>query len=462
MRLLSLDYEFVYGDAEYDEFASDHSLMDFDVVIWDPVGSMHTYIGDYRAEQYRGRPSLSEHKSARLISDVVRRRADMKQFLENGRTLVVIGRTPGVVYVDTGERQHSGTGRNRATTHIVTELDIVSALPADVSLRPQQGANIELCGGDQFAGFWADNRDILRYEAVLGDKPSTAIFTIQGTQLRVGAIDRFKGGGVLLVIPAPAIPWSRPTTDDPDDDGHDHERGQAFQSSLLEVVSAISASGSSEPMPAWADKLLIPGEDELRTKVRKQEQSVERARQRLAKANRSLTDTQQAKLLITASGRELELAVRDALAALGGKVTEPPPGRDDWLVDFNGTSVVVEVKGKSGSAAERDAAQLEKWVSRVVEDTGAVPKAILVVNAFRKLPVAKRTEAAFPDQMLGYASGRKQCLVTGLQLLLMRLMVERGTTSADEAVSALLEAEGRLPGFTDWQEFLTPVDTAEE
>jgi len=69
VRLASLDFEFTYGDAECDEFASERSLMDFDVVIWDPVGSMDTYVGEYGTEHYRGRPSLSEHRSAKLISD---------------------------------------------------------------------------------------------------------------------------------------------------------------------------------------------------------------------------------------------------------------------------------------------------------------------------------------------------------------------------------------------------------
>jgi hypothetical protein len=81
---------------------------------------------------------------------------------------------------------------------------------------------------------------------------------------------------------------------------------------------------------------------------------------------------------------------------VGGTVTEPKPGREDWKVTFTEGNAVVEVRGVKGSAAERHAAQLEKWVAGGFEETGSAPKEILIVNTWRETPLVERTEPSFP------------------------------------------------------------------
>ena len=105
-------------------------------MFWKPSETLQSYSA--YSGTYGGKDSLREHESARLVSDVKRRRAEFLEFLNMGRCLVVI--LPGdiEVYVDTGERTHSGTGRNRATTRIVTEFDLMSAIlegPANIRHR---------------------------------------------------------------------------------------------------------------------------------------------------------------------------------------------------------------------------------------------------------------------------------------------------------------------------------------
>lgn len=145
--------------------------------------------------------------------------------------------------------------------------------------------------------------------------------------------------------------------------------------------------------------------------------------------------------LFLGTGRALELQVRAVLELLGGTVTEPEPGRDDWKVSFPEGDAVVEVKGVGKSAAEKHAAQLEKWVASAYEQTGAMPKGILVVNTWRETPLSERTKEAFPAQMLPYSEGRGHCLVTGLQLYLIRADVEAHPEHAENWRKALLETK---------------------
>ena len=54
------------------------------------------------------------------------------------------------------------------------------------------------------------------------------------------------------------------------------------------------------------------------------------------------------------------------------------PDRDDLILQYNDRIAVVEIKGVlRKSAAERHAAQLEKWVSSYFSDKGIRPKGIL-------------------------------------------------------------------------------------
>jgi len=104
--------------------------------------------------------------------------------------------------------------------------------------------------------------------------------------------------------------------------------------------------------------------------------------------------------LFVGTGRPLELEVKAALEALGATVTEPAPNRDDWLAEFPGVDAVVEVEGVEKSGAEKHAAQLEKWVAGRFEKTGNAPKGILVVNAWRDVPLPKLTSAAWRSKAI--------------------------------------------------------------
>jgi len=56
------------------------------------------------------------------------------------------------------------------------------------------------------------------------------------------------------------------------------------------------------------------------------------------------------------------------------------------ILDYKGKIAVVEVKGLGKSAAENNAAQLEKWVSEYYLTKGIKPKGILIVNAYKDVP----------------------------------------------------------------------------
>lgn len=460
-RTLLLDYQFGYGPAEFGNFGSDLSCFDFDLVIWDPGFALRGYSRAYPGE-YRGCPSLDESSSVRAVADIARRRKEFKEFVDAGKTLVVLVRPPQDFYFDTGERTHSGTGRNRSTTHLVSQSDFLKALPLEISFSAAGGSNIEYAGDRLYSDLWRSFQEHYRYEAVISGKTLKTLFKIAGTEKIVGGVvSGSKSAGQIILLPAVDFQDFDDIDDDEEesDNTDDATPSYRFQSALTEIVGQIQSAGDVEPLPPWASDFYLTGEATARTQLRSKEEDIERERRELSDIQSSLEEIEQRKILVTGTGQQLENQVRTVLEALGGEVSEPSPGRDDWRVKFPEFEAVVEVKGKKSSAAEKDAAQLEKWASNFFEETGVQPKPILVVNGWRTTPVHERDQAVFPAQMLPYCKSRNHCLITGLQLLTILQEVEGSPTKAEELRARILATKGPLRGRDNWKRSFTLHDS---
>jgi hypothetical protein len=332
-------------------------------------------------------------------------------------------------------------------------------LPIVLKTRSSHGKAIEFVGGDKYSAFWRINKDILAYDAVIESDIDQPLFTIKRTKVPVGGVTAFKNGGVILLLPAPSIPEIESEgSDEEEGSEYDHKRAFDFLKSIEALAAVVSQKGDQSPPPEWVSRFALPGEAEAHKAVVMREAAVEKARNSLDGAKRDLVRIQAYKDLITAQGRQLEVAVKEFFEELGGQVQDPDPGRDDWIVQFPEGTAVAEVKGKQSSAAEADAAQLEKWVASYLETTGKSVKGILVVNGWRDVPLDKRTKDVFPHQMLKYSEARGHCLMTGLQALNIRLAVASGKIHSTTVRKLLLESSGILAGYDVWSEAFERIE----
>ncbi|WP_150253122.1 hypothetical protein [Nocardiopsis deserti] len=452
MRLLSLDFDPVYDDADRSTFSSDLSVFDYDVVIWDPEASLNSYSLHVFNGYYRGHPSLDDHDSVQIQADVKRRRAEFVEFLNSGRTLVVITRPPQSCYVDSGNRSFSGTGKSRVTTRLLEPFNLLSAFPFDeAKFSRASGSRIEFDGSGPVVDLLKKYKDKLAYCAFIKNPLGAPVARVAGTDRIVSSILRTEGDGYLILVPAINL-RDEPGNGDSDDEGWLPEAPQ-FQADLLAAISQLSGSKSMS-RPQWIARYATDEQEHLRLEIVKQQKKIEEARTRLADLQRQKELAEAKDQLFLGSGRALELEVKSVLELLGGAVTEPTPGRDDWKVSFSEGDAVVEVKGIKKSAAEKHAAQLEKWVATALEETEKAPKGILAVNTWRERPLDERTEADFPDQMIPYCEGRQHCLVTGLQLFVIRDDVEKNPERAEHWRRELLNTVGRMTGCDDWRSVL--------
>jgi hypothetical protein len=469
MRILSLDYDPVFGNnATRAAFSGDLSVFDYDMTIWDPANSFEIYVNhpnrsfiEPRERHYRGLPALSEYASVQIQADATRREAEFSELLNMGRVLVVIARPPQSCYADTGERKYSGTGRHPKITNIVKPFDLLSAIPGeDNELIRSGGQRVVIEGDAPLSTLLRKYKDFIRYTAVISKPAGNAIARVRGANRAIASVNRVTTGGYLILLPT--FNFETESSDEETDEAEDEQwlpEAESFQYDLVSAIEQVTGI-EGRSWPRWADRYLTTAQRQLRSDVIKQQKRVELARAKLAKLQRQTEESEAQNQLFLGTGRTLELEVKEVLELLGGVITEPEPGRDDWKVSFPEGDAVVEVKGVTKSAAEKQAAQLEKWVAIAFEETGKQPKGLLVVNTWRELPLEERTKKDFPDQMLPYCRGREHCLATGLQLLIIRSDVERHPGQAAFWRKEILQTSGLLKVKEDWRSVIE-VEAAE-
>lgn len=121
------------------------------------------------ADYYQGKPSLSDGRSVELKECCEHWRREIKEAVATGKTVIVYLSTLQEVYVDTGKRSYSGTGRNRQTPRHVTLYNNYHAIPANLSPVATSGSAMKLVGkgADILAPYWAEFEDHSEYRVLL-------------------------------------------------------------------------------------------------------------------------------------------------------------------------------------------------------------------------------------------------------------------------------------------------------
>ncbi|MEO9330376.1 hypothetical protein [Gordonia aurantiaca] len=467
MRILLLDCNMEI-DAARARFDSTHSLYDYDMVIWDPHSSMQAF---RTSGSYGGLPRISDHDSPSLRQAIARRRNDFEEFLKLGRTLVVFLPGDARVYVDSGERQYSGTGRNRHTTTIVTRCDILDSLPK----RPKRWAALgdEMEPADSSIGpLYRQTSEWWCYACIIEcPEDFRPLLRIKGTPKVTAACTAYLQGDIVFL---PVLVTGAVEDDDDDVDDISGSRvASAGYDSVDEVDSLEEDAGGDEiesdssavdrmvldwllsfcrsdeiVWPDWVGHYLFRSEVQRSRKLDELRLEMARIQAEMDGLEVALESDQQWKLLVAGSGTLLEEAVARALTAIGFKLQPTIPGRTDVRGEYGEIAIVVETKGVTKSAAESHCAQLEKWVAEELE-LGRTAKGILVINSYRDQPPLARTKPTFPDQMRRYAEMREHCLVSGLQLLIMARTALAEPERCGEIADVLLTTVGVIDGWDD-------------
>jgi hypothetical protein len=446
MKVLAIGAFFEHEFVDTCDFSSTNSFLDYDIVLID----FRYILNEYKANRsgdgtYKGYKCLSDEDSVAIVEDIERRKLEISELLKLGRTVIVYLPSAQICYIDTGEREYSGTGKNRHTTRIVKDIDLLSVLPVKFRTVEATGTNIDFRGEEPFSAFWNINKKYLSFASYYQETIGKPLWFLKGTDRVVGSYLPFEKGNIIFM----------PTYSNDDED---EKREKKFFQSIITLVEELNKSTGDFVLPTWSVDYLMPKEDIEQSNLKKYELELKKIINKISKQKKIIAELEEYKILFSGTGRALEIQIGKVLSELGFEVTEGLPGRDDLILKYKDKVAVVEVKGASKSAAEKHAAQLEKWVSEYISKNGIAPKGILIVNAFKDIPLADRNEETFPKQMIKYSKNRNHCLLTGIQLLGLYLDCKANPEKRDEVIERIYSTDGLFMEYPDWTGYIITKD----
>lgn len=453
-RILTIGLELASPDAQYARFNSKMSLLDWDIVLFKPLISDFGSYGDY----FQGKRSLSDSSSFHLKECCEHWRREIKQAVEAGKTVLVFLPALDEVFVDTGQRSYSGTGRNQRTTRHVAEYSNYQAIPAELTPVTATGSSMKLSakGAELLAPYWGEFESASQYHVVLTSPKVPACIVTRTGDKAVGAIYRSKASaGSLLLLPdiefyadsfvktkGEKQTWTPAAT----------QFAGRMISTIVALDKAIRASGEVTPEPTWAtdQQFTLPAEPTFRVQLLEVEREVEQAQKRKEQLNEELVAAGAFRSLLFEKGKPLEAAIIEALRLFGFKAEPFKESDSEFDVVFESSEgrLIGEAEGKDSKAVNID--KLRQLSMNIHEDlqreSVSVPaKAVLFGNGFRLQPLKERGDP-FTEKCHSAAATSSTALVFTPDLFppVRHLLATSDSVYATACRTAILGSVGRV------------------
>ena len=403
-RILTIGLELASAEVEEAEFESKQSLLDWDIVLFKPqlLGVL-----PHDNQYYQGKPSFSERASFRLRASCEHWRREIKQAVEAGKTVIVFAAKLEEVFVDTGERSHSGTGRNQKTTIHVSGYDNYCSIPAKLSPIESSGSAMKLSarGAGVLAPYWKEFEGNSRYQLIFsGPNVPDCVLTRAGDK-PVGAIYKSKSSaGTLLVLPDIDFYADQFLAETKSEDESEYAwtpAAEQFAARMLASIVALDGTLRSEgeltPEPQWAadEKFVLEPERSLKAQLLEAEGRVERAQRQKEELEERVKAAAAYRALLFERGKPLENAVIAALRLLRFSATPFRSSDSEFDVVFESDEgrLIGEAEGKDSKPVNVEKLrQLSMNIQEDLErdDVTSPAKPVLLGNAFRLQPLTGR------------------------------------------------------------------------
>lgn len=448
---INTDYDFLtFDNFSETDFRSRLSYLDYDAVVINANNIPQLYSED-GFNSVNNKYQICKSDSFSILEDYSYIREQLIALLEQGKNIYVFISQNDNCSIYTGETSVSGTGRNAKTTNYVTTFNSFYFLPFKIEISKCIGEKMTISRGEPYRQFFKNTIDIFYYQAYfkIEKAESNNLIYVNNTNHVVAAEISLKKGHVIL-LPKPC-----------DVDAYNNEQDwekdiELYFQELFLLNQRLTTSTDDYEMPEWADNFNILNEKKECDELSHDLERLTKLQDKIENRKNEIKRIQKYKTLITATGNILEDMVKQVLSEIGFQIQSAEKGRSDIIAQYNDTDIVAEIKGVSKSAAEKHAAQLEKWVAQFIEENENTPKALLIVNAYNSTPVFDRTEDVFPAQMLKYCKNREHILLSTTQLLCIYIDITNHPEKKDDLINELLATVGVYNKYTDITQYLKP------
>ena len=216
-RVLTVACHIPGGFGDYVSFKSKASLLDADYVLFAP--DLEEFI-TFDTSTHRGKPALIDDSSFQLQETLSHWRREIRDVIAAGKTVFVTLIAHQEVFVATGEKTYSGTGRNRQTTRMVSPVSNYDVLPVITDITESIGTSIILHSKSSLLkDYWHMFGDESEYRVYLKNSQlfEPLLTTRDGSRI-VGGIFNDGSEGALVTLPWVCLEKEEYITDEYEDD----------------------------------------------------------------------------------------------------------------------------------------------------------------------------------------------------------------------------------------------------
>ena len=392
--VVSIGIEIPGSEAKRISLQSKVSLLDYDVIIIDPA--IYEFYG-YSYDDYQGKPCLDDTNSFRLKEHLEHWRREILEAIRAGKNVFIFLNQEQKVFIATGEKTFSGTGRNRQTTRHVDQISNYKIVPSAITVTNSNGSSMVLVGKNNIlAPYWSAVGKISKFKVLLDGEGVKPIVQTTTGQKTVGAKLRYKNAeGNLFLLPYIDFEDEKYTYENKEDEklywtDEAIALGKKIVGSICAVDKAIKSLGEISATPDWViqDKYVLPKEKTIRTKLVGIELKIEDLQKQKEQCEQEISEESILKRLLYENGKPLEAAVHVALALLGFTVSQFEESDSEFDVVFESKEgrLIGEVEGKDNKPINIEKLrQLEMNIHEDFskDDIEEMAKGALIGNAYR-------------------------------------------------------------------------------
>ncbi|HCE57174.1 MAG TPA: hypothetical protein DER09_05055 [Prolixibacteraceae bacterium] len=416
------------------DFLSKKTILDAELIFFD-IEHVHNSLLSKIKENYLSKQSqITEQQrnhdakfKHEIFEKIIDRKKQFNEFFEIGRILIITN--PKFLRIDFDFQDKP------------YEIDLINCFDiTKPSIVECTGNNIEIISNQSIESKFEIFLSRLEYNFYLKEPKGIPLMYIKDTNYLLSEYYKIKNG--LLII-LPSFTGIRIEED-----------------YLIDAVTELKpilleySNVDKQEIPNWVKSYFLQGEKEEFEKLENLKKQEIELRKAIDESNSMISNFNFYKALFSSDGNTLESVVKKVLSDFGFEIIQQDNKRDDLILKDGENVAVIEIKGLSKSAGEKNAAQLEKWVSNYITENEVKPKGILIVNTYKNLPIEDRKEQDFPTQMLPYTKSREHCLITGIQLLCIYTDFRNGNLNKEKISKFLFNTVGELKYTNDLSLFV--------
>ncbi len=407
---------------DYVEYRSGTSLMDYDIVLFDPTLPYETRI-DFSG----GGSCISIEGTTRLKQSMGHWSREFSGALRAGKTIFIL---LNEYDEDSGASGYTTVKGSR--TYSTYQINNYDVLPTSIGLRNAKGKHLKIAD-TRFKGLYDAIKDIAEYQVVITSAVTKKIFTSKDGSSVVSAIVKLQDlPGNIVFLPFFDIEQMNKYDEKKDKDVWTTEAirtSKIIVSQLVEIDRVLRSDTEETPKPEWLESIELPRmAADIEKSIQKYESDIAALMEEKNKEVESRNELLKYSALLYENGKQLELAIERCLQLIGYSVQNFREGDleiDHIITSPEGFRMIGESEGKDNTAI--DISKFRQLETNINEDfardvVSEPAKGILFGNGFRLVEPSKR-DVQFTEKCLTNAKRLGTALVRTMDLYKVALHI---------------------------------------